>query len=376
LDSLRIDKNSNVATVTYRDENQISSDSCYGSLSIEYRCDKPEYCPSNRAFTLTVGPALGIDHVVQGLADTQRRDRVTFSGLKPYQSVAVNISLRDYTVRTDTGTLEKLVDVLSTSLGGDVDVPYALVAPLVILALSRTRKNSLDVASRVTTSVVIWSMACALLLVSFLDLLVSFLDGFYPLTNGLPIEDAVEVLMYVFEIVKPSLAFLVLMLVFVAFPLTLSIFVARSRHQRIDRGVWISIVFIVCGPLMVASVTQALAWARPSSQEVVLIVIVITLPTMVMITLCRIRWNLILLSTLTGIFTAIFATNILPDARLSSRVLIFSFPLVAIPLCVLSDRRRTTRSVLPSVLATMIGVFELVLLSYWYLEMSYLPVLK
>jgi hypothetical protein len=179
LDSLRIDKNSNVATVTYRDENQISSDSCYGSLSIEYRCDKPEYCPSNRAFTLTVGPALGIDHVVQGLADTQRRDRVTFSGLKPYQSVAVNISLRDYTVRTDTGTLEKLVDVPSTSLGGDVDVPYALVAPLVILALSRTRKNSLDVASRVTTSVVIWSMACALLLVSFLDLLVSFLDGFY-----------------------------------------------------------------------------------------------------------------------------------------------------------------------------------------------------
>ena len=84
LDSLRIDKNSNVATVTYWDENQISSGSCYESLWIEYRCDEPEYCPSNRAFTLTVGPALGIDHVVQGLADTQRRDRVTFSGLNPY----------------------------------------------------------------------------------------------------------------------------------------------------------------------------------------------------------------------------------------------------------------------------------------------------
>jgi hypothetical protein len=217
LDSLRIDKNSNVATVTYWDENQISSGSCYESLWIEYRCDEPEYCPSNRAFTLTVGPALGIDHVVQGLADTQRRDRVTFSGLNPYQSVAVNISLRDYTVRTDTGTLEKLVDVLSTSLGGNVDVPYALVAPLVILALSRIRRNSLDMASRVTTSVVIWSMGCTLLLGSFLDGVYSV----YYLTNGLPIEDVVEVLMYMSEIVTPSLVLLVLMSVFVAFPLRL-----------------------------------------------------------------------------------------------------------------------------------------------------------
>ncbi|MCA1707722.1 MAG: hypothetical protein LC808_32405, partial [Actinobacteria bacterium] len=198
LDSVRIDKSSDTAIVTYRYDDQISSDNCYESLWIEYRCDQSQYCPSNRAFTLVVGPELRIDHVVEGLADIQRRDRAAFSGLKPYQDVAVTISLRDHTIRTDTGTIEHLVDVLSTRAREDVP-PYALLVPLVILSLSRTRRNSLDAASRITTSVVIYSMACALLFASFLD-------EVYSLTNWQPIEDAADVLGSVFEISTPSLA--------------------------------------------------------------------------------------------------------------------------------------------------------------------------
>ena len=362
LDSVRIDKNSDTAIVSYRYDGQISSDICYGSLWIEYRCDESQYCPSNRAFTLTVGPALGIDHVVEGLADIQRRDRAAFSGLKPYQDVVVTISLRDHTVRTDTGTIEELVDVLSTQ-GQDDVAPYALLVPLVILSLSRTKRNSLDTASRITTSVVIYSMACALLFASFLD-------EVYSLTNWQPIEDAADVLGSVFEISTPSLALLILVSVFVAFPLTLSILVARSRDWSINRGIWILIIFVACGPLMVAAVTRALLWDVLSPQEVVLVAIVIILPIMVIIALRGIRWNLMLLSALAGILTAIFATSIFPDEELSSGVLALSFPLVAIPLCVLilSDRRPTTRVALPFVLATMVGVLDLVLVSFLYLE--------
>jgi len=366
---VHIDKNSNTVIVGDGGTYSTSLANCLPRLKITHSCGFNWPCPAVRNLIITVGPKFGIDDVVGALPETQRRDRVTFTELKPDQSVSVSISERGDIARPDSpSTFEQLSGILGTSVWEGMEL--VLLAPLIIFALSQTNRKSLDSVSRAVVSIIILSMACGSLFF-WLSGYSFFSEGFYlilswlrerifPFVDPLLIENAVAI----FTIL--SLTFLVLLSVFVLLPLALSMLVARSCSQDISRNASILVVTVACGPLVVAAVIQSSAKDLLSLQEVVMAIIVFVLPIMVTTVLMGARRNPILLSALVGILTALFATNMFPNGELSVVMLVLSFTLVAIPVCLLSVRKRLVKTAFLPVLVEVVGVIVLALLGFWH----------